>query len=80
MGRHAITLTEAQKAEVETLAAVLSAEQVADYFGIGRTTFFAMIAKDPDMALLHKSVDGRGFPFPGRTYPTTSVTGMPSAV
>ena len=31
-------------------------------------------------ALLHKSVDGRGFPFPGRTYPTASVTGRPSAV
>jgi len=31
-------------------------------------------------ALLHKSGDGRGSPFPGRTYPTASVTGMPSAV
>ena len=35
-----ITLTEAQLAEVETLAAVLTAEQTADYFGIGRRTFF----------------------------------------
>lgn len=31
-------------------------------------------------ALLHKSFDGRGSPFPGQTHPTTSVTGMPSAV
>ena len=31
-------------------------------------------------ALLHKSSDDRGYPFPGRTYPTASVTGMPSAV
>ena len=31
-------------------------------------------------ALLHESGDGRGSPFPGRTYPTASVTGMPSAV
>ncbi|MBL3706096.1 hypothetical protein GI582_25790 [Sulfitobacter sp. BDSS02] len=31
-------------------------------------------------ALLHKRADGRGSPFPGRTYPTASVTGMPSAV
>lgn len=31
-------------------------------------------------ALLHKSADGRGSPFPGQTYPTGSVTGMPSAV
>ncbi|MCA1284805.1 hypothetical protein [Salipiger bermudensis] len=34
----------------------------------------------PPKALLHKSGDGRGSPFPGRTYPTASVTGMPSAV
>ena len=33
-----------------------------------------------EMALLHKSADGRGSPFPGQTYPTGSVTGMPSAV
>ena len=32
------------------------------------------------VALLHKSSDDRGYPFPGRTYPTASVTGMPSAV
>lgn len=50
MGRHPIDLTEAQKAEVETLAAVLSAEQIADYFGIGRTTFFAMIRRDGEIA------------------------------
>ena len=30
--------------------------------------------------LLHKSADGRTAPFPGQTYPTTFVTGMPSAV
>lgn len=31
-------------------------------------------------ALLHKSVEGRSFPFPGRTYPTASVSGMARAV
>lgn len=31
-------------------------------------------------ALLRKTGDGRGAPFPRRTYPTASVTGMPSAV
>lgn len=31
-------------------------------------------------ALLHKSGDGRASPFPGQTYPATSVTGVPSAV
>ena len=30
--------------------------------------------------MLHKSADGLGSPFPGQTYPTGSVTGMPSAV
>ncbi len=30
--------------------------------------------------LLRKSADGQGFPFPGGTYPTASVMGMPSAV
>ncbi|WP_420395801.1 CsgG/HfaB family protein [Nioella sp.] len=31
-------------------------------------------------ALLHKSVEGQASPFPGRTHPTGSVTGMPRAV
>jgi hypothetical protein len=31
-------------------------------------------------ALLHKWPDGQGFPFPGQTYPTVSVTGMARAV
>ena len=54
MGRHTLTLSPAQKAEVETLAAVLTAEQVADYFGIGRTTFFALIQRDPEIAERYK--------------------------
>ncbi|MDR5650974.1 hypothetical protein [Ruixingdingia sedimenti] len=31
-------------------------------------------------ALLHKSAEGRSSPFPGQTYPVTSVMGVPSAV
>jgi len=31
-------------------------------------------------ALLHKSGGGRRSPFPGQTYPATSVMGVPSAV
>lgn len=54
MGRRPKTLTEAQKAEVETLAAVLTAEQIADYFGIGRTTFFAMMNRDGEIAERYK--------------------------
>ena len=33
-----------------------------------------------EWALLRKSAVDRGSPFPGRTYPTASVTGIPSAV
>jgi hypothetical protein len=54
MGRHPICLTEAQKAEVETLAAVLTAEQVADYFGIGRRTFYSMMERDEEIAARYK--------------------------
>lgn len=49
-GRPLATLTDAQRAEVETLAAVLTAEQTADFLGIGRTTFFAMLNRDPDLS------------------------------
>jgi hypothetical protein len=59
MGRHPICLTEAQKAEVETLAAVLTAEQVADYFGIGRRTFYAMMERDEEIAARYKKGKAR---------------------
>lgn len=54
MPRPAITLTTPQRAEVETLAAVLTAQQMADYFGLGRTTFFALLERDPDVAERYK--------------------------
>ena len=54
MGRPEKVLDPMQKAEVETLAAVLTAAQVADYFGIGRTTFFAMMERDPEIAERYK--------------------------
>ena len=53
-GRPQIELTKKQKAEVETLAAVLSSEQIADYFGIGRTTWFAILERDPEVSELYK--------------------------
>ena len=53
-GRPAKTLTDAQRAEVETLAAVLNADQIADYFGIGRTTFFALMEREPDIGERYK--------------------------
>jgi hypothetical protein len=53
-GRPPVVLTKEQKAEVETLAAVLSSEQIADYFGIGRTTWFAILERDPEVSELYK--------------------------
>lgn len=52
MGRHPTTLTEQQQSEVDTLAAVLTAEQMADYFDIGRTTFFPDAARAGDCGTL----------------------------
>jgi hypothetical protein len=48
-GRPKKVLTDKQRGEVETLAAFLSIEQLADYFGIGRTTFYALAEKDPEI-------------------------------
>lgn len=47
-------LDEAQRAEVETLAAVLTAQQIADYFGIARRTFWDLMARDEDVAARYK--------------------------
>ena len=46
-GRPEVELTEKQIDEVETLAAVLSTNDIADYFGIGRTTFYALMHRNP---------------------------------
>ena len=47
MGRPQKKLTDEQIAEVETLAAILSQEQIADYFGIARNTFAAIVDREP---------------------------------
>lgn len=59
MGRTAIALTDQQRSEVETLAAVLTAEQMADYFGIGRTTFFSIMQRDPEIAERYRKGQAR---------------------
>jgi DNA-binding CsgD family transcriptional regulator len=53
-GNTEIVLTEAQKAEVRTLASVLNTEQIADYLGIGRTTFFEIMKRDQEVAELYR--------------------------
>ena len=47
-------LTDAQRIEVEALAAYLSAGQMADYFGVCRTTFFALLKRDKDAGERYK--------------------------
>ena len=53
-GRPPKTLNDEQRAQVEALAAYLSQEQIADYFGIGKTTWFAMMQRDEDISERYK--------------------------
>ena len=53
-GRPAITLTDEQRAEMETLASVLNQDQIADYFGITRPTLAALMERDEDISLRYK--------------------------
>ena len=50
MPRRPIELSACQRQEVETLAALLSQEQIADYLGIARNTFRAICERDEDVA------------------------------
>ncbi|WP_254919260.1 hypothetical protein [Oceanicola sp. 22II-s10i] len=54
MPRPPIILCDDQVREVETLAALLSQEQIADYFGICRTTFRAICARDEEVRVRYK--------------------------
>lgn len=54
MARAPITLSESQRHEVETLAALLSQDQIADYLGVSRTTFYEICKRDPDIAERYK--------------------------
>jgi len=53
-GRKPKTLTDEQRAQVEALAAYLTQEQIADYFGIARNTFLAMMERDADISERYK--------------------------
>lgn len=54
MARPPITLTEDQVREVETLAALLNQDQIADYLGISRTTFRAICDRDDEVSERYK--------------------------
>jgi len=53
------TLTPEQVAEVATLAAVLSQEQIADYFGIARSTFALICERQPEVLGQYKKGKAR---------------------
>lgn len=53
-GRKPKTLDEEQKAQVEALAAYLSQDQIADYFGVARNTFAAMVERDEEISERYK--------------------------
>lgn len=44
------TLTAEQLNELETLAKVLNQDQIADYFGMCRKTFYEMVQRDPEVS------------------------------
>lgn len=54
MARPTIMLTPDQAQEVETLAALLNQQQIADYLGISRRTFQAICERDDDIAARYK--------------------------
>lgn len=53
-GRPATKLSDEEIAQVEALGAVLSIEQIADYFGIAKTTFYAIMERQPEVSLRYK--------------------------
>ncbi len=49
-GRPLRVLDEQECKEVETLAAVLSQEQISDFLGIGRTSFYEIRKRQPEVS------------------------------
>ena len=53
-GRPMVELTEKQISEVETLAAILTTEQIADYFGISRKTWYNIMERNEEVFTHYK--------------------------
>jgi DNA-binding CsgD family transcriptional regulator len=62
-GRPPIMLTDEQKNMVQQMAKVSTVQQIADYLGIHRTTFFDILNRDHEVSLLYKKgrVEGHYF-------------------
>ena len=53
-GRPKITLDAEQIAQVEALGAVLSVEQISNYFGFDKTTFYRLCERQPEVMQRYK--------------------------
>jgi len=53
-GRPRVELTDEQKIQVEALAKYLNQDQIADYLGIHRNTFTAIMKRDDDVFVRYK--------------------------
>jgi len=53
-GRPPTILDDDQMAQVEALASVLTTEQIADYFGIARQTFYDLMKRDEAVSVRYK--------------------------
>lgn len=54
MGRKQKELNDEQIAQVEALAAYLSVEQIADFFGIAKNTFYSLMERNPEIKVRYK--------------------------
>ena len=54
MAKPRTELTDKQAAQVEALAAYLSKQQIADYLGVSRVTFDAILERDEVVSLHYK--------------------------
>ena len=53
-GRPEKVLSDDELSQVEALASVLTTEQIADYFGMGRTTFYEVMKRQPEVSERYK--------------------------
>ena len=53
-GRPPVVLTDEQITQVESLAAYLTCEQIADYLGISHVTFIEIRERQPEVSLAYK--------------------------
>ncbi len=65
MARPKKRLNKKQISEVETLASVLTTEQMADYFGIAKPTFFQILERQPIVNELYKRGRSKSILFAG---------------